>query len=297
MTDDTGSAPSPETDLGEVEQMRGRAAQLLKSVEIFLDAHKRVPAAIAAKLGERVAAVRSAVEGTDIDAIRSSMEKLHGAFEVAEGSEVPEAPPPLDPPPPPEPPHPPLPPGPPPEDGEPHGFWHRAKGFSLWSLRRFRDHETAEMRARYARYGIHSSRVYAGFVLVLPPIVGWLNVPEEGKFWFVSLWCTWSSLAYLWVQAKSIVVQDVIRPEHTNEDVINSFLPVAAVIVDIVAYASLRSVGIELGYGLGWLILITAVAVATYDLKINNRIAIKLAAIPVLREREEKGGMGPLNIT
>lgn len=189
-----------------------------------------------------------------------------------------------------------APPSPPPSDDwgerptDPHGFWHQARWFSAWCLRRLRDHETPEMRHRYARYGIYASRVYAWFVLVLPPIVGWINLPEGAKLWFVSLWCTWSSLVYLWIQAKSIVIQDVIRPEHTNKDVINSFLPAAAVIVDIVVYVSLRAVGVELGYGLGWLILVTAVAVAVYDLKINNRIAIKLAAIPVLREREERGG-------
>lgn len=287
---DDNQTPQPSEDLSAA---RKAAGELIQSVGSFLKDHPTVPASISGNMHEKLGVLKHVIQDADVAAIRSATDRLHGAFEVAQGADAPVstgggALPPA----------PPSggngaskgegPPPPPPEKGV--GIWHHGKDFLARCLVRFRDHDdTPEWRKKYAALGVRSSRIYASLVLIIPPTIGWLNIPDRWKMGFTLVWCTWSTLTYLWFQTKAVIVQDVIRPEQTNKDILNSFLPVAAVLTDVVAYLVLKGVGLPISYGLGWFVLLTATAAAVFDLKLNNKIAIKLASIPLLREREDKG--------
>lgn len=192
---------------------------------------------------------------------------------------------------------------PPPEPGHAIEEKHRRRGlgFLIALAKRIRDSDNTAFNEMYLRWGISSCRIYALIIFFGVPALAILRengvIIDTVMLWITVVWCVFSTIIYLWFQGKLIVVPDVVSPEHANRDVLNSFWPGVAIAVDFVIWLVLLGLyvigwaTVRLHYdAFIWFIMLTAFVVTLYDLKINNKIALKLAqAYPRFRETEEQG--------
>ena len=163
----------------------------------------------------------------------------------------------------------------------------------VWHWMRNKDDEST--REYYSEAGIWSSRIYAVLLPFVVLITAWAEPPLGVALWLGMLWGLVSRI-YLVYQARAVLAFSLIEERHANRDQLNSFLPVASIIVllalwgilEILYYAQISTKTIDYT-AFGWYVITIAAADVWYDLVINNRIMFLLSKVPARAEFHTPG--------